>query len=49
MKKKDLKSLSLAKKTVAKLDSKNKQQIVGGGTRWAVCDRSMYATSCHVH
>jgi len=49
MKKNNLKSLTLVKKTIAKLESKDKQQIVGGGSQTNCNQRSLYKTSCHVH
>ena len=46
MKTKNLKTLQLAKKTIAQLDIKNQQNIVGG-QRSRGCGRSWNLTSCH--
>lgn len=53
MKTQKLKSLKLVKASVANLETKTTQEIVGGGTRaWTDCNSinySMCATSCHAH
>jgi hypothetical protein len=52
MKTQKLKSLKLVKASIANLDTKTGQQIVGGGTRaWTGCLTfdSMCPTSCHIH
>lgn len=52
MKTRKIKSLKLVKASVANLDIKNQDKIVGGGTRaWTGCNtfNSLCPTSCHVH